>query len=147
MYDLSALRHTQQTTKQPTVFRCPNPDCVEHRFQGYYDFESDEPICPKCGLGPPGVQKRSLTHLLVRDNRVGPIPGALGMRYYMACDPQRDFLATELNGEGASGDPAAVNCPGCMASAAYKAKHNSGIRVTPQMIREGKIPGMEVDPK
>lgn len=127
---MAGLIHTEQTTKQPTVFRCPNPECNESPLtQSYFDFESDQPVCPKCGVGPPHVQKRSLIHLLVRDPR-GQIEGQYGLRYRLACDVRRDYLATKLNGEAATGDPMAINCPGCLASPQAIAKLAAGQGLT-----------------
>lgn len=106
-----------QTTKQPVVWFCANPDCRPdpNKFPTRsLMFESDYPECPKCGNGPPCVHKRSLIHLLV-PARGGLLTGDLGRRYMMACDSKRDFIATRTNGESASGDPNAVNCPGCLA--------------------------------
>ena len=102
-----------QTTKQPVVWRCPNPECRESALVHHFDFESEYSECPKCGLQEPHVTKRALIHLLVRDNK-GPIQGDLGLRFRMACDPPRWVLATMDNGEAATGDPAAANCPGCL---------------------------------
>jgi len=118
------LAYDQQTTKQPVWMRCPNPECCE-KGEPYFDFQSDYPKCPKCSLGPPAVEKRALMHLLVRDPK-GPVVGQLGLRYALACDKKRDYLATWRNGEAATGSPKDVNCPGCKKSKAYKAGILSG---------------------
>lgn len=110
-----APQHPDQTTTQPVVWQCPNPDCKDTPLDYYFEFESPYPECPKCGLGPPAVQKRVLIHYLVRDSK-GPIIGQMGMRYRMACMPRRMQLATGTNGEAATGDPNQVNCPGCLQS-------------------------------
>src|SRR5690606_39632828 len=68
------IAHPDQTTKQPVIWRCPNPECRESNLANYYEFESDYPECPKCKLGPPSVRKRVLIHVLVRDPK-GPIAG------------------------------------------------------------------------
>lgn len=107
--------HPDQTTKQPVVWRCPNPECFDTDLDYFFEFKADEPVCPKCGLGPPAVQKRVLIHFLVRDSK-GPIYGQMGLRYRMACDARRSYLATPTNGEAATGDPTSVNCPGCLAA-------------------------------
>lgn len=109
------IAHPDQTTKQPVIWRCPNPECRESNLANYYEFESDYPECPKCKLGPPAVRKRVLIHILVRDPK-GPIAGQYGLRYRLACDPKRWQLATPTNGEAATGDIAAANCPGCLAA-------------------------------
>lgn len=101
-----------QTTKQPVVWFCLNPDCNKVG-PGFFEFKSDYPRCPKCGSeGEPTVQKRVLIHFLKNDPR-GPIVG-LQNRFSMACDPKRVDLATLTNGEAASGALEAVNCPGCL---------------------------------
>lgn len=108
----TGLRHTTQTNKQPVVMRCPNPQCFD-KGKRWFDFVSDYPECPKCGLGPPAVQKRGLVHILIQ-SRKGPIAGDMGLRYYVLCSPRRDTLATLTNGEAMTGDPYAANCPGCI---------------------------------
>lgn len=109
-----AILHPDQTTKQPVVWRCSNPECSEHKFLPIpFDFQSEYPICPKCkSEGLPNVTKRALTHLLLK-NPKGKIEGQHG-RYSMACDHKRDYLATHTNGEAATDQLAVVNCPGCL---------------------------------
>ena len=114
----SGLTHVDQTTKQPVVFRCPNPACKE--LGKFFDFISSYPECPKCGLGPPGVQKRVLIHFLYPDP-TGPVIGYMGLSSRMACDPPREVLATHTNGEAATDTPGEVNCPGCMKSKVFQA--------------------------
>ena len=103
-----------QTTKQPVVWCCANPTC--RPVIGCFDFESDYPVCPKCGAsGEPQIFKRTLIHLLLADER-GVIAGAAGKRYRMACDKTRSHLATLTNGEAAVGidNIEMANCPGCL---------------------------------
>lgn len=103
--------HPDQSTKQPVTWCCLNPACQEKGKR--YDFERDQPLCPKCGAdGYPIVQKRILIHFIVADPK-GPIEGQFG-RFRMACDPPRELLGTHTNGEAASGEIAACNCPGCL---------------------------------
>jgi rubredoxin len=129
--DLLAAR----TVKQPVVFRCPNPECNDSPLtKSYFEFESDEPICPKCGVGPPYVQPRVLIHLMVKDKK-GRIEGQYGQRYAIACDRRRDYIATPDNSEAASGDPIAVNCPGCLASPEGIAKLAAGQGIRSQHFR------------
>ena len=109
----SRILHPDQTTKQPVVWCCPNPECRESNLESYYAFESDNPECPKCGIEPPYVTKRVLIHFLLRD-RKGPIVGQFGLRYKIACAPVRSFIATLTNGEASTGDIRAANCPGCL---------------------------------
>ncbi len=108
-----------QTLKQPVVWRCRNPECKEISTARYYEFEGEYPECPKCKCGPPTVSKRALIHLLIRDNK-GPIVGEFGLRWKMACDHKRVTLATEDNGEAASGDSSAINCPTCLSKVGRK---------------------------
>lgn len=104
--------HPDQTTKQPVVWFCLNGQC-QTTGPGFFEFESDYPICPKCGCqGEPTIQKRVLIHYLMPDPK-GPIKGSM-LRFKMACDPKRVDLATLTNGEAASGAIEAVNCPGCL---------------------------------
>ena len=102
-----------QTIKQPIVWRCQNPDCLESSLDRFFEFTGDECKCPKCGLGHPAVIKRALIHLLIRDN-AGRIVGDRGLRYRLACDTKRAYVATRENGEAGTGDLAAANCPGCL---------------------------------
>lgn len=101
-----------QSTKYPVFWLCMNPDCREHE-RGAFVFRSDYPECPKCGCGAPTVQKRALVHLLLRNNK-GPIVGDLGLRWELACDTKRDYLATIDNGEACTGDSRHVNCQACL---------------------------------
>ena len=117
-----------QTTKQPVVWRCQNPDCLESNLDRFFEFESDECKCPKCGLGHPAVIKRALIHFLVRDAK-GPIQGDLGLRYHIGCSPTRAYIGTIENGEAGSGDLAAVNCPGCLKAVGDSLKVN-GLAIT-----------------
>jgi len=104
--------HPDQTTKQPVFWFCLNEDC-NTVGPGFFEFESDYPVCPKCGSeGEPTVQKRVLIHFLQFDPK-GPIRGYM-KRFRMSCDPKRVDLATLTNGEAATGEIQAVNCPGCL---------------------------------
>jgi len=49
----------------------------------------------------------------VRDEH-GPIVGDFGLRFKLACEGKRDYLATETNEEAATGDYRAVNCESCL---------------------------------
>lgn len=115
----TGMQHPDQTTQQPVVWRCPNPDCLNSSLDSWFEFESEYPTCPKCGLQPPAIQKRVLIHLVVMDTK-GPIVGQLGLRYRMACSPRRVVLATHTNGEAATNDLAQVNCPGCLLSEDFR---------------------------
>lgn len=111
---VAGLTHTQQTSKQPVIMNCPNPECRDPRYpMQLFSFVSDDPVCPKCGIGTPAVQKRSLIHLIVRD-KDGPLVGYMGMRYRILCDPKRELMATARNGEALTPMPQLINCPGCI---------------------------------
>lgn len=109
---MTLVIHPDQTTKQPVVWRCLSDECKTDA--PWFEFESDQPRCPKCGSdGAPTVQKRVLIHLAIRNSR-GPILGFKGERYAFACDPPRELLATMTNGEAISGQLNVVNCPSCL---------------------------------
>lgn len=55
----------------------------------------------------------SLTHLLIRHEK-GPIKGSGGLRYVIACDSERAYLATATNKEAATDNADLANCPGCL---------------------------------
>lgn len=113
----NGIRHPDQTSKQPIVWLCPNPDCrptgpCPSGEVNFYNFESEYPRCPKCGSGPPSVQKKVLIHFLMPD-RNGNIEGINGLHYFLACDRKRKEVATFTNGEAGTGSIQSVNCPGC----------------------------------
>ena len=102
-----------QTSKQPVVWQCLNPACSEHpKRVKPFEFQSEYSACPKCGSKEPLVQKRALIHFLFGHPK-GKITGQYGRKLIMACDHDRDYIATSKNGEAASGDFSVVNCPGC----------------------------------
>lgn len=117
-----------QTNLQPVVWLCPNPECSE-AFGNLFAFISDYPKCPKCSCGPPAITKQVLIHYIAK-NKKGKIGAEGGIRYSIACDHSRDYIATTTNGEAGSGDFSAVNCPGCMCSAAYKKQITFGSPIT-----------------
>ena len=95
-------------------------ECVQcaHVFEVFHKLseEGADFACPKCGANqPPFVHLLVITHLLVPDPK-GALIGAGGLRYKMACDETRAYLATVSNQEAASGDLQVVNCPGCLAA-------------------------------
>lgn len=106
-----------RTTKQKPRGFCYNPACLEtsdqQRFE--FDIEHDHMACPKCGAcDPPMVGLLGLTHFLVRNSK-GLLRGYGGLRYNVACDPKRAYLATMTNEEHMTGDSGFVNCLGCVA--------------------------------
>ena len=110
--DWSGVIHPDQTVLQPVIWTCQNPQCKppgRHSF----DFQSDYAVCPKCKAeGYPLVQKVTLIHFLLPQID-GPIAGQYS-RYCLPCDPKRDNMATQTNGEAATDQPQLVNCPGCL---------------------------------
>lgn len=117
------------------IFRCLNQECSEHPhgrpgfdFQAATDKMPDgSPLeCPKCGSE--ALVPVLPVHLLVKD-KAGPIKTGLGRRT-IACRPDIKTISGRLTGE-----PAAVTCPSCQASEAYKALE-SEIRV----LDEHEIP-------
>lgn len=129
-----SILHTEQTTKQPLVWRCGNPACIPAN-KHFFDFQSDYPECPKCkSVGWPNVTKRSLTHFLVPDPK-GKIEGQHG-NYRMACDATRDQLATPLNGEAATNLIYVANCPGCLKAVAGQ------MLAPPEVFTAASLPGV-----
>lgn len=108
-----------RTTKQPARGFCYNPACRELSTDERFEFtvDHDRFACPKCGAsGPPLAGLLVLIHLLV-PHKAGHLIGTGGVRYMLACDETRAYVATVTNQEAGSGDLAAVNCPGCLAAA------------------------------
>lgn len=103
-----------RTLKQPTKAFCRNPECsTGKRFE--FEFEHDNPECPKCGASrEPMIGMIVLTHLLIR-NKNGVIEGDGGLRYQLACDLPRAYLATVTNLEAATNNRDLYNCKGCAA--------------------------------
>ncbi len=115
-----------RTQKQVVRGYCYNPECRNHyvdeahpdwRVQdGRFEFEveNDHFQCPKCGANKgPMVGALVLIHLLTRD-KMGPIEGEGGLRYKIACDAKRAYLATFTNLEAVSTAIEVANCPGCL---------------------------------
>lgn len=125
-----------RSTKHPAKGFCRNEKCQE---QGQREELFTFPIehahveCPKCGATmSPVVGIYVLTHLLLQI-KGGPIRGAGGISYALACDSQRAYLATVSNLEGASGDINVINCPICLDNAAKLGiKLKSGWKPDPQ---------------
>lgn len=105
--------------KQPSFGVCMNPACREKNTDERFIFpvEHDHFACPKCGANKgPMAGLLAQIHLLIPD-RHGPIEGVGGLRYRLACNSTRAYLATHTNQEAATGELAAANCPGCLAEA------------------------------
>lgn len=109
-----------RSTKHPARGFCRNPECqVEGQREELFTFpiEHAHVACPKCGATlAPMVGVYTLTHLLIQV-KGGPLRGAGGLQYALACDDKRAYLATHTNLEAASGDVNVVNCPICLENA------------------------------
>lgn len=107
-----------RTIKQPAEGFCRNPECAVDGQQYRFRVEHDHFACPKCGADtPPMVDVLVLTHFLHRHDR-GPIRGKGGLRFVIACDDKRAYLATATNKEAATDNIDLVSCPGCLENAA-----------------------------
>lgn len=106
-----------RTSKQKVSGYCLNPQCKPNPHTNDYfvfEVEHDRFACPKCGaFKPPYVGVQVLTHWLVRDPK-GPIEGEGGLRWKLACDHDRAYLATFSNLEAATAAVEVANCPGCL---------------------------------
>lgn len=123
-----------RTTHQRASGFCRNPKCVP-KGRGEFNFvvEDDLFSCPKCGANAsPMVGLNTLIHFLLPTPK-GKILGAGGLRYNLACDVERAYLATVTNDEAATGDIECVNCPGCLDAA-----DKVGIRPVPPWRFRGK---------
>lgn len=118
---------SDRTTKQLARGYCRNPKCrAKEDDQDFtFDIEHAHVTCPKCGANkPPMIGVFVLTHLLI-PMEDGPMSGAGGLRYALACDEKRAYLATVTNLEAASGDIQVVNCPQCITNAERLGIHKS----------------------
>tara|TARA_R110000803_G_scaffold192716_1_gene255609 strand:+ start:210 stop:644 length:435 start_codon:yes stop_codon:yes gene_type:complete len=112
-----------RTVKQPSQGFCRNPACVESGRRYTFEIENNHAACPKCGADrAPFVGLLVLTHLLIQD-KDGPIDGDSGLRYLIACDTTRAYLATVTNKEAATDNESLYNCQGC-AEAFLRHKNN-----------------------
>lgn len=96
------------------LWKCWN--CEDDRGNPGRDFEADGPVCPACGLdgrtpdGRDAVVARAVVHL----DPPHPVRKAKGTGK-RPCDGKPVGVGM------ATGHPAAVTCPACRASAAFKA--------------------------
>jgi 4-hydroxy-3-methylbut-2-en-1-yl diphosphate synthase IspG/GcpE len=122
-----------RTQAQPVRAFCRNVECLESSDQRRFEFdvEHEQVACPKCGATEaPMIGVLSLVHFLHR-NPQGKIVGMGGLRYQLACDEKRAYLATHTNLEAATDQLQAVNCPGCLRAAKEKKlKDKQGLVVT-----------------
>jgi hypothetical protein len=101
-------------------FRCYS--CPGDHLSRRPEFEGDPGAarCPKCGAGDPAIIPLVDVHFIVLDAK-GPIAGLHGLRQYVACQPQRHYLAAHVHDDFAATDvPAAVTCPSCQGTPAWK---------------------------
>lgn len=104
---------SDHSINQPARAYCRNPECVESGDKFIFDIQHDGQACPKCGADRlPYVGLLILTHLIVRDPK-GPIQGVGGLRYSIACDQKRAWLATLTNKEAATDNKNLFNCRLC----------------------------------
>lgn len=106
-----------RTQKQPVSCFCRNPDCVEIPGGMFFVFQHEHSHveCPKCGATEaPMVGVFVITHYMAKLPKRGQIVGVGGLRYTVACDEKRNYLATATNMEAASDQIEAVTCPGCL---------------------------------
>ncbi|MCI0333548.1 MAG: hypothetical protein L0228_10035 [Planctomycetes bacterium] len=127
-----------RTQKQPVTAFCINPECLEASDRKRFEFpvEHADVACPKCGATEaPMVGVLALTHFLHR-NPQGKIVGMGGLRYQLACDQSRAYLATLTNEEAATDQLRAVNCPGCLKAAAEKKlKDKQGMMIDEAVLK------------
>lgn len=104
-----------RSLKQPAVAFCRNPACRDRSDKEFnFVIEHNHPVCPKCGADrEPMIGMLVLTHWLM-PHPDGPIIGRGGIRYAIACDQHRAYLATATNMEAVTDNRSIVNCPGCL---------------------------------
>jgi hypothetical protein len=123
-----------RSVKQQSFGVCMNIACREKSTDERFIFpvDHDHFCCPKCGADkPPVAGLLAMIHFLIPD-RKGPIEGAGGLRYRLACDDMRSYLATATNQEAATGELAAANCVGCLVKAAELKLTRSGQEMLPK---------------
>jgi hypothetical protein len=115
----SVIVPQDRSLKQPAVGFCRNPKCRDRSDQEFtFTIKHDQPACPKCGANrEPMIGMLVLTHLLI-PTAAGPVLGVGGLRYAIACEAKRAYLATATNLEAVTDNPAIANCPGCIERAA-----------------------------
>ena len=79
-----------------------------YRCAPHHEFHSKEQECPRCGAKGEIVVPLVLVHLIY-ENKAGRIVGEHGIRWSMACEPQRAVL----DGVPATPLPHAVTCHLC----------------------------------
>ncbi len=107
-----------RTNMQPIIAQCNNPQCSENGQSFKFVHEHGNEIsCPKCHASQsPMISMLVLIHFLVRDDK-GLVIGDGGLRYKLACDQKRAYLATYTNQEAATGLLECANCPQCLENA------------------------------
>lgn len=107
-----------RTIKQPVRCFCLNPECIDAGNDRYeFTIQHADVVCPKCGANQvPVVGVLAIVHFIMRD-RHGALMGHGGLRYRLACEPRRTFIATHTNLEAGSGELSAVSCVRCLAIA------------------------------
>lgn len=120
-----------RTTKQRARGYCLNPQCFVSSEDSRFEFsvEHDRFCCPKCGANTaPLVGLLVLTHWLL-PAADGPLVGHMGMRYRLACDSRRAYMATRTNLEATTSELAQVTCEGCKLASQWFQKQSTGFRI------------------
>lgn len=113
----SVIMPNDRTTKQAARGFCRNPQCRVDKKDFEFPIEHAHVSCPKCGANErPMVGILVITHLLVAV-KGGPLVGAGGLRYALACDEKRAYMATRTNMEACSNDTDVVDCNQCLKNA------------------------------
>lgn len=100
------------------LWRCQNRECgIDTGGMPSFEFESDLPVCPKCGIDKRRPEYRNsivalvTIHFHMPDKR-GPDIGT-GSRYRIGC-------GGSMSGKRATGDATQVNCPECKKTVEYR---------------------------
>lgn len=118
-------------------FRC---NCCGTWPHDLLEFESDIPVCPKCGAtGARFIAPLIDIHFMVMDHK-GPINSANG-RQRVACEPGRAHLCLDASIPwSATGEASAVTCPRCKGTKEWRAaaQENDELRMKLAMEAEAK---------
>lgn len=104
------------------AFRCYNPKCMEEgASKPGWDFIANEAKCPKCGIDSANAVLGKFVVPLVWIHFEPPsgVVEGVGSRI-LAC------TGKPSTGFRVSGEPSAVNCPECIATAVYHASQVAG---------------------
>ena len=97
-------------------------------------FEADRPKCEKCGIDPAEDTRLIRFFTLLKRVHFDPPTKWPGIgRGTLACDPARKLGQLKASEEAATGEPSAVTCKACLASAEWQA-----VGVEEVVIAEGQ---------